>query len=95
MLIEKSYKANDVISLRTETTEIVGRLKEEGETTITLAKPMSVMVTPEGVGLGPLFFTVEEDKDVVIHKSSIIAGPLATRDDFAKSYIQNTTGLTI
>lgn len=93
MIIETPYKANDTVTIKTTSgDEIVARFIEENEKTITVTKPLALMVTPQGIGLGPFTFTVPTDAKLPINKSAILF-VLKTDADMAKQYISSTSGI--
>ena len=94
MLIETPYKNGDTITIKTLTEEIVARLVEETDTTLKVHKPMAIMVSQQGIGLGPFAFTLNVETDVVLNKSVILM-IAKTEKQMASQYTQSTTGLTI
>lgn len=94
MLIETPYKNGDTVTIKTLTEEVIGRLVEETDTTIKVHKPMAIMATQQGIGLGPFAFTIGQDADVVLNKSVILM-IAKTEKEMASQYTQNTTGLAI
>ena len=67
MIIDIPYKQNDTITLKTTAgEEIVARFIEENDKTITVLKPMVIMVTGQGIGLGPFTFTINPESNVSI-----------------------------
>ena len=72
MIIDVPYKATDTITIRTTAgEELLARLVEETDKTITIEKPMAVMVTQQGLGLGPFTFTVAPDAKLKLNKKTI------------------------
>lgn len=95
MLIETPYKNGDTITIKTSAgEEIVARLVEETDTTVKVHKPLAIMATQQGIGLGPFAFTLSQDADVVLNKSVILM-IAKTEKEMASQYTQNTTGLAI
>jgi len=94
MLIEAPYKNGDTITIKTLTEEIIARLVEETDKTVKVHKPMSIMTTQQGLGLGPFAFTLSMDADVVLNKSVILM-IAKTEQEMASQYTQNTTGIAI
>lgn len=95
MLINPPHKAHDVITIKTSAgEEIVARLVEETDTTIKVHKPLAIMATQQGIGLGPFAFTLSQDADVVLNKSVILM-IAKTEKEMASQYTQSTTGLAI
>ena len=96
MLIEAPYKKNDTITIKTAAggDEIVARFVEEDNRTITITKPMALMATAEGIGLGPYTFTVDPKSNIAINKSAVVFCH-KTEESMAKQYVQSTTGITV
>jgi len=95
MLIEAPYKNNDTISIKTSAgEELVARLVEDNADTIKISKPLAVMATQQGAGLGPWAFTVAPDAQLVLNKHSILMIN-KTESSMASQYVQATTGVTI
>jgi hypothetical protein len=95
MLIDTPLKAQDVITIKTGAgEELVARLVEETDTTVKVHKPMAIMATQQGIGLGPFAFTLPQDADVVLNKSVILM-IAKTEKEMASQYTQSTTGLAI
>ena len=96
MLIEAPYKQNDTVTIKTAAggDEIVARFVEEDGTTITITKPLALMATAEGIGLGPYTFTVDPQSKIKINKSAVVFIH-KTEDRMAKQYVQSTTGLAV
>ena len=93
MIIETPYKALDAITLKTTGgEEVVARFIEEDAQTITIEKPLAVMATPQGLGLGPFCFTVNPSAKVKINKSTLVFVH-KTDGEMAKQYISSTTGI--
>lgn len=95
MLIETPYKANDTITLKTLTgEEIIARYVEETETTITVSKPMVLMASQQGIGLGPFAFSVSPDKNYKLNKGTLVFIH-ATDDEIGKQYIESTSDIKL
>ena len=95
MLIELNYKKGDIISIKLVTgEELVARFEEETDTDITVDKPMSLQIGPQGVGISQFMLTMDMDSKVTIskHNCLVIA---QTRKEMSDQYIQGTTGLAM
>jgi len=93
MIIEAPYKATDTITIKTNAgEEIVARFVEENATTITVQKPMAIMATQQGVGLGPFAFTINPDAKIKLNKTSMMFVH-KTDGEMAKQYVSSTTGI--
>jgi hypothetical protein len=95
MIIETPYKAGDTVTIKTTAgEEIVARLVEETMTTLVVSKPMAIMATAQGIGLGPLAFTVSQDTKININKTATLF-VAKTESDMAKQYVSSTTGILV
>ena len=95
MIIETPYKTNDTITLKTNAgEEIVARFVEEDTNSITVQKPMAIMASAQGVGLGPFAFTIQPDSKVKLNKNSMMFVQ-KTDAEMAKQYVSSTTGIQI
>lgn len=95
MIIEAPYKQNDTVTLKTTGgEEIVARFVEEDTNTITVNKPMAIMATGQGIGLGPFAFTINPDSKVKINKHSLVFVH-KTDGEMAKQYVSSTTGIQL
>ena len=93
MLLNKPFSDGDVISMKLISgEEVVARFRGETPDTITLEKPMSLVNTPQGIGLIPYMFTVDDSAELVIGRSVIMVC-VVTRKETANDYLQRTTGL--
>ena len=93
MIIETPYKATDTITLKTTAgEEIVARFVEETDKTITILKPMAIIATQQGVGLGPFTFTINPDAKVSINKANLLLIH-KTDGEMAKQYVSSTSNI--
>lgn len=93
MIIETPYKQNDTVTVKTAAgEEILGRFVEENDKTITLQKPMVLMATQQGIGLGPFSFTVSPDAKIKLNKNAVLFVH-KTDNEMAKQYVTNTSGI--
>lgn len=93
MIIETPYKQYDTITIKTTAgEEIVCRFVEENDKTITVEKPLALMPTSQGIGLGPFAFTINPNSKIKINKSAVLFVH-KTDAEMAKQYVSSTTGL--
>lgn len=93
MIIETPYKAGDTITIKTTAgEEIVTRFLEEDDKTVTVQKPMAIMATGQGIGLGPFSFTINPDAKLKINKSAVLVVH-KTDAEMAKQYVSSTSGI--
>ena len=95
MIIETPYKVNDTVTIKTTGgEELVARFVEENDKTITITKPMALMATQQGIGLGPWTFTVDPQHKLKLNKNAVLFVH-KTEDSMAKQYVASTSGLTM
>ena len=95
MLIESPVKKGDIVSFKLSSgEEVVGRYEEETDTVYKVSKPLMLIHTPEGIGFGPYMMTVDAESKITININNVI-GMAKTEANFAKTYIEGTTGLKI
>ena len=95
MLIDKGVTAGEVVTFKlTSGEEIVAKLVEDGAAYYKLSRPMVIGMGQQGPGLMPYLFTVHPDKDVKLNKS-VVAMAEATDEQFAKQFLQSTTGIQL
>jgi hypothetical protein len=93
MIIEQPLKANDTITIKTiGGDEIVARYVQEDELTITVLKPLALMATPNGIGLGPFAFTISQDAKLKLNKSSVVF-VAKTEEAMAGQYMTSTSSI--
>jgi hypothetical protein len=95
MIIEKPLATGDTITIKTTAgEEIVARLVETKANSYIVSKPLAVMATPQGIGLGPLAFTVNPETKLEINTHAVLF-VAKTDSEMAKQYISSTTGLKL
>jgi len=95
MLIEAPLKDGDTVTIKTfNGDEIIARLIETKPTVYVISKPLAIMATPQGLGLGPYAFTVDTDAKIEINKAAVIF-IAKTQKDMANQYISSTTGIKL
>ena len=95
MLIDKGVVEGEVVTLKlTSGEELVAKLVEDGAAYYKLSRPMVIGMGQQGPGLMPYLFTVHPDKDVKLNKS-VVAMAEATDEQFAKQFLQSTTGIQL
>jgi hypothetical protein len=95
MLIDRGIVEGGVVTFKlTSGEEIVAKLVEDGAAYYKLSRPMVIGMGQQGPGLMPYLFTVHPDKDVKLNKS-VVAMAEATDEQFAKQFLQSTTGIQL
>jgi len=74
--------------------EIVGRLKQETDTAVTIEKPVRIAVSPKGVGFAPLAISIDDASEFTFKKDHILLSA-PTRKEITDPYVQATTGLQL
>jgi hypothetical protein len=74
--------------------EMIARVVSENENTIVVKDALSIAPGPQGVGLIPSLFTVEEAAEVAVTKNCI-AMRAAPKSEVKSKYLETVTGLTI
>lgn len=94
MFLEKSkFVEGDIISLKLISgEEIIGKMVREEITSITIARPLSIAMTPKGPGLAPVMFTTSPNTEYNINKSVIVFQG-ATVKEIGEQYLFQTTGI--
>lgn len=94
MLINKGITTGEVVNIKLISgEEIIARLEEENSDTVKINRPMSVSITPSGLGMMPFMFLSSSDM-ITIKQSHIIAIANAKKEA-SDQYIQGTTGIKL
>jgi hypothetical protein len=95
MLIEKPLTSGDIVTIKMTTgDEIVARLVEVKDNEYVINKPLALMATETGMGLGTFAFTVSPDTNISINRSTVVFCA-KTDAGMAKSYTASTSSLHI
>jgi hypothetical protein len=95
MLISKGFSEGEVVTLKlTSGEEIVAKLVEDGPLHYKLKNPQVIGMGPKGPGLMPYLFTVNPNTEVKLQKSTVTVAE-ATDEQFAKQFIESTTGIAL
>ena len=95
MLFEINYKKGDIISIKLVTgEEVVAKFEEETDTDITVNKPMSLQVGPQGVGISQFMLTMDMNSKITISKQNCLV-ITQTRKEMADEYVNGTTGIAM
>ena len=95
MLIDKGISAGSVVTLKLVSgEEIIAKYVEDSSDSIKISRPMSLSMSPKGLGMMPFAFTVGTDKQVSVFKTSVIMIS-DTDKQFADQFLQNTTGIAL
>jgi hypothetical protein len=93
MLVSRGYQEGDIVSFKlTNGDEIVARIVDAGPNGFEIAKPCTVMPSPQGMGLIQSLFTADADVNVVLQTEHVIMHAPSI-DQMQKHYIKTTTGI--
>jgi hypothetical protein len=93
MLVSRGYQEGDIVSFKLVTgDEIVARIVSVNGEYFEVAKPCTVMPSPQGMGLIQSLFTADADAGVHLHKEHVIMHAPSI-DAMQKHYIKTTTGI--
>jgi hypothetical protein len=72
--------------------EVVAKIVAEDNATYTVAKPLTIVPSQQGINMMNSLFTADPDKNVSINKQQVsIIAP--SREEVCDSYLEATTGL--
>lgn len=95
MIIEKPLADGDTVTIKTTAgEEIVARLVQIKNNSYVVSKPLAVMATQQGIGLGPVAFTVNPDTKIEINTHAVLF-IAKTDSEMAKQYVSSTSGLQL
>ena len=93
MLIQNTFKANDIVTMKLVTgEEIIAKFVEGNETSYKINKPLVLSVTQHGPAMTPFLFTAEMNDNINLSKNVVIA-IANTEKTTAGQYIKGTTGI--
>ena len=93
MLVSRGYQEGDIVSFKLiNGDEIVARIVNSGTNGFEIAKPCTVMPSPQGMGLIQSLFTADADVNVVLNKDHVLMHAPSI-DQMQKHYIKTTTGI--
>lgn len=73
--------------------EFIAKVTGEEPDRYTVTEPISTVIGPQGLQMMPSLFSANQDKPVLLNKTSI-AMIAQSRDDVRAKYIEATTGIT-
>lgn len=95
MLIEKSYKLNDIVTLALASgQEALGKLVREDDTSIVLSRPLTIAFGPQGAAFQPFTMTGDSEGEVAFIKDKVVA-ILKTNNETTNGYRQATSGIVV
>jgi hypothetical protein len=94
MLINKGFTSGDIVSLKLiNGDELIARYDTSEGDDITISKPLSITIGPQGLGMMPWIFL--GDKDTITLKKSHVFTVVTSKKDAADQYLQGTTGIAL
>ncbi len=94
MLLEQKPEKGTVVAIKLISgDEIVGKIERLNATEIVVSKPISIGITPQGVGFAPFMVSVVDDATLVFKLEQVITYAPA-REEIKNAYIQSTSGIT-
>jgi hypothetical protein len=101
MLIENKFKKDDVVSIKLSSgEELIGRYVKEDMQVLELSKVMSIVMTQQGVGLGPFMFSFDVDQkgfpkeNIKFSKTTVMAIG-KTAEGFAAQFNSSVSGVEV
>lgn len=95
MLLSIPYRIGDTVSLKLVSgEEVVAKLEEENADTISISKPVSLGMGPNGPALTPFMLTSDVTNNIKIRNQHILAIG-KTNSQVDSQYIQSTTGIAL
>ena len=95
MLITKGVAVGEVITMKLVTSEeLVGKLAEETDSYYVIERPLTLVMSQQGLGLQPWLFTVEPEKPAKIFKDKVLV-VAPTLKAMADNYLQGTSGIAL
>lgn len=95
MLVEKSYKINDIVTIAlTSGQEALGKLVKEDDNIIILTRPLTIAFGPQGAAFQPFTITGDSEGEVSFMKDKVVA-ILKTNKETTEGYRAATSGLVV
>lgn len=79
--------------------EVIGRLENESDTTITISKARVIQMVqtgPQAMGMAMVPYLASNiDGDIEFVRTAVIVGPIEPSDEAGKPYLQQTTSIAL
>ena len=93
MLVNKTLKNNDIITLKLVTSEeVICKLIEENTTEYRITKPLVLTLSSQGAAMTPFLFTADLSGEIGIPKTAVVAVAVTDKTT-SDQYIKGTTGI--
>lgn len=94
MLISKRPEAGDIVAIKLITgDEVIAKLKTDNGNALVVSKPISIVMSPQGVVLLPFMIGANEDAEMVFSTAMVVTYVTA-RKELKDAYIGQTSGIT-
>jgi hypothetical protein len=94
MLLDKTLKENDVVSIKlTSGEEVIAKYISEDEKVYNLFRPVVLAQGPQGVQLAPYVMTADKNEHMSFLKTAVVTAPAKTQPNVANSYLELTSGI--
>lgn len=95
MLIQKKYSANDIITVALMSgQEVLGKLVKEDDAVITIARPLTIAIGPQGAAFQNFTITGDSEGEVDLRADKIVS-VLKTNKETTEAYRAATSGLVV
>lgn len=95
MLLSIPYRVGDTVSLKLVSgEEVVANLEDETADYISISKPVSLGMGPNGPALTPFMITSDSSTNIKIKNQHVLAIG-ATNSQVKSQYIRGTTGIAL
>jgi hypothetical protein len=74
--------------------ELIGKFVSETDTSVTIKRPLMLVLGPQGAAFQPFTMTGDSDSEVTVRLETIIS-VLTTRTDVSTAYGSATSGLVV
>lgn len=95
MLVDAKYKADDIVTISLISgQEVLGKFVSEDDSNISLARPLTIAMGPQGAAFQPFTITGESSGSVSFRTDKLVA-VLKTNSDTVDAYQQATSSLVL
>jgi len=95
MIITKGVAAGEVVTMKLTTgEEVITKLVEIADNNYTIHRPLTLVMSPQGIGLQQWLFTVDPDRNIKISKDKVLIIEPCIKE-MSKQYLAGTSGLTL
>lgn len=92
-MITKKYKNNDIVTIKLSSgEEIITRVIEDNDNTMTISKPIALVVTPKGAAMTQFMMMQDMNTTNELSKNHVVLITMANKTA-SDQYIKTTTGI--